>query len=55
MEKQVIKDPSVAKKLIKDGFKVIDIAPKKEKNKERETVFFFEKTKELEEFLYKNN
>lgn len=44
---QAIKNPAEAKRLLKMGNKIIDIAPKKEAGKENETVFFFEVTEKL--------
>lgn len=47
MKIQAIKNPAEARKLLKLGNPIIDIAPKKENGKENETVFFFEITKKL--------
>ena len=46
-EYQAIKNPAEAKKLLKLGNPIVDIAPKKEYDKENETVFFFEVTDKL--------
>ena len=37
---KLVPDASVARKLLKDGYKIIDIKPKR--NRMRETVFMFE-------------
>lgn len=50
-ELQAIKNPAEAKRLLKMGHKIVDIAPKKEFGKESETVFFFEKTDSLKKDL----
>lgn len=42
MKCRVVSDPAVARRLIKDGFRVVDIKPKK--NFVRETTFVFEVT-----------
>lgn len=39
---KVVTDPSIARKLHKDGFPIADIKPKR--GRERETVFVFEAT-----------
>jgi hypothetical protein len=49
----VVASTKTAKILLKQGFKVIDIAPHKA-NPHR-TVFIFEKTKELEDYIKSNN
>lgn len=46
-EFQAIKNPAEARRLLKLGNPIHDIAPKKEYGKENETVFFFEKTDKL--------
>lgn len=46
-EYQVIKNPAEARRLLKMGNPISDIAPKKEQGKEGETAFFFEKTDKL--------
>ena len=46
-EFQAIKNPAEARRLLKLGNPIYDIAPKKEYGKENETVFFFEKTDKL--------
>ena len=46
-EFQAIKNPAEARRLLKLGNPIDDIAPKKERGKENETVFFFEKTDKL--------
>lgn len=43
-EIQAIKNPAEARRLLKLGHQIIDIAPKKEAGKESETVFFFRAT-----------
>ena len=54
-EKQyrVVSDPSIARRLIRDGFKVEDIKPKK--NFPRESAFVFEMTSEFVNALEKIN
>ncbi len=37
---KIVADASVARKLLKDGYKVVDIKPKK--GRERESIFIFE-------------
>lgn len=37
---KIVNDASIARKLLKDGFKMVDIKPKR--NHERETIFVFE-------------
>lgn len=44
---QAIKNPAEARKLLKLGNSIVDIAPKKEYGKENETVFFFKVTDKL--------
>lgn len=46
-EFQAIKNPAEARKLLKLGNQIVDIAPKKEYGKENETVFFFRVTDKL--------
>lgn len=46
-EYQVIKNPAEARRLLKMGNPIYDIAPKKEEGKQNETAFFFEKTVKL--------
>ena len=46
-EFQAIKNPAEARRLLKLGNPIYDIAPKKEHGKENETVFFFTKTDKL--------
>lgn len=48
---QAIKNPAEAKRLLRMGNPIIDISPKKESGKEKETVFFFEKTDKLKKDL----
>lgn len=50
-ELQAIKNPAEAKRLLKMGNPIVDIAPKKEYGKENETVFFFEMTNKLKKDL----
>ena len=47
MDYQAIKNPAEARRLLKLGNPIYDIAPKKEHGKENETVFCFEKTDKL--------
>lgn len=47
MEYQAIKNPAEARRLLKLGNPIHDIAPKHENGKENETVFFFERTEKL--------
>ena len=47
MDYQAIKNPAEARRLLKLGNPIYDIAPKKEHGKENENVFFFEKTDKL--------
>lgn len=49
MEAKCITSPKLARKLLKKGFRIIDIKPDK-RNKEA-TIFVFEKTPELDYFL----
>ena len=51
MDYQAIKNPAEARRLLKLGNPIYDIAPKKEYGKENETVFFFEKTDTLDKYL----
>ena len=44
---QAIKNPAEARRLLKLGNFIVDIAPKKENGKENETVFFFKVTDKL--------
>ena len=44
---QAIKNPAEARRLLKLGNPIVDIAPKSETGKENETTFFFEVTKKL--------
>ena len=44
---QTNKNTTEARRLLKLGNPIYDIAPKKERGKENETVFFFEKTDKL--------
>lgn len=37
---KIVNDASIARKLLKDGYKMVDIKPKR--NHERETIFVFE-------------
>ena len=53
METIIITSTALAKKLIKNGFVVVDIFPHKH-NKDR-TVFIFEDTHEIKAFLNKDN
>lgn len=46
-EFQAIKNPAEARRLLKLGNPIVDIAPKKEYGKENETVFFFKVTDKL--------
>ena len=46
-EFQAIKNPAEARRLLKMGNPICDIAPKKEQGKENETVFFFRSTEKL--------
>ena len=46
-EFQAIKNPAEARRLLKMGNPIYDIAPKKEQGKENETVFFFKSTEKL--------
>ncbi len=46
-EFQAIKNPAEARRLLKLGNQIVDIAPKKEYGKENETVFFFKVTDKL--------
>ena len=46
-EFQAIKNPAEARRLLKKGNPIVDIAPKREHGKESETVFFFEVTDKL--------
>ena len=39
-ENKIVSEASIARKLLKDGFKMVDIKPKR--NHERETIFVFE-------------
>ena len=50
-EYQAIKNPAEARRLLKMGNPIYDIAPKREYGKENETVFFFEKTDKLYRYL----
>lgn len=50
-EYQAIKNPAEARRLLKMGNPIYDIAPKREFGKEHETVFFFELTDKLYEDL----
>jgi len=47
--RRVIPSSRLAKELLKEGFKIIDIAP--HKNDHRRTVFIFENTKQLQDYL----
>ena len=46
-EFQAIKNPAEARRLLKLGNPIVDIAPKREYGKENETVFFFKVTDKL--------
>lgn len=39
---KVVSDPAISRKLLKDGYRIIDIKPKR--GREKETVFIFENT-----------
>lgn len=54
-EFQAIKNPAEARRLLKLGNPICDIAPKKEQGKENETVFFFRSTEKLFRDLGWNN
>ena len=47
MDYQAIKNPAEARRLLKLGNPIYDIAPKKQYGKANETVCFFEKTDKL--------
>lgn len=49
IKRKVIKSSKMAKELLTNGFKIIDIA--QDKNDYKRTVFVFELTPEFEEFL----
>lgn len=38
-ENKIVSEASIARKLLKDGYRVVDIKPKR--NRERETIFVF--------------
>lgn len=50
-EFQAIKNPAEARRLLKLGNPICDIAPKREYGKESETVFFFKRTEKLKQDL----
>lgn len=50
-EFQAIKNPAEARRLLKLGNPICDIAPKREYGKENETVFFFKRTEKLQQDL----
>lgn len=49
IKRKVIGSSKTAKELLKQGFKIIDISP--HKNDSKRTVFVFEDTDELKDFL----
>lgn len=49
MNNIIIFSPRIARNLIQKGFRVVDIKP--DKNIRIKTIFFFENTKELKEYL----
>ena len=50
-EFQAIKNPAEARRLLKLGNPICDIAPKREYGKENETVFFFKCIEKLKQDL----